>query len=120
MGFVTDDGAVEIHSLDCPRAQILKAGYGSRIVAAEWDSVGEQRFLAHIHIEGIDRHGILQELTQLISSHLGIDMRKLNIEASAEVFHADLWVSVSDADVVNDLCARTKAVSGVTSSTRIH
>jgi len=119
MGFVTDDGAVEIHSLDCPRAQMLKAAYGSRIVATEWDTDGEQIFLAHIHVEGIDRHGILQEITQLISSHLGIDVRKLEIEASDKVFHADLWVRVSDVDVVNDLCNRTKAIQGVSSASRI-
>ncbi len=56
----------------------------------------------------------------LISTHLGIDVRKLDIEASAEVFHADLWVRVSDADVVDDLCRRTLAISGVTRATRIH
>ena len=89
---------------------MLKATYGSRIVATEWDTDGEQKFLAHIHIEGIDRHGILQEITQLISNHLGIDMRKLEIEASDKVFHADLWVRVSDADVVNDLCKDRKSV----------
>ncbi len=120
MGFIADDGIVEIHPLDCPQAQVLKAAYGSRIVATEWDTDGKQRFLAHVHIEGIDRHGILQEITQLISSHLGIDMRKLDIEASDKVFHADLWVRVSDVDVVNDLCSRTKAISGVTLATRIH
>ena len=120
MGFIADDGKVEIHTLDCPQAQVLKAAYGSRIVATEWDPDSSQRFLAHIHIEGIDRHGILQELTQLISNHLGIDMRKLDIEASDKVFHADLWVRVSDVDVVNDLCTRTKAISGVTTATRIH
>ncbi len=96
MGFIADDGKVEIHTLDCPQAQVLKAAYGSRIVATEWDTDSSQRFLAHIHIEGIDRHGILQELTQLISNHLGIDMRKLDIEASDKVFHADLWVRVSE------------------------
>ena len=120
MGFINDDGRVEIHSLDCPRAQVLKAGFGSRIVATEWADATSELFTAHIRIEGIDRHGILQELRQLISSHLGIDMRKLNIEASAEVFSADLWVRVCDADVVNDLCARTKTINGVTRATRIH
>ena len=104
MGFVNDDGELEIHTLDCPRAQLLKATYGSRIVATEWESVDE-RFLAHIRIEGIDRRGILQELTMMISTHLGIDMRKVDIEASGAVFHCDLWVRVCDADVVRDLCS---------------
>lgn len=119
MGYVTDDNKVEIHSLDCPRAQVLKAGFGSRIVATEWADLNEL-FTAHIRIEGIDRRGILQEITQLISNHLGIDMRKLSIEASGEVFEADLWVRVSDAEVVDDLCRRTRAITGVTRATRIH
>ncbi|MDE6468444.1 MAG: RelA/SpoT family protein, partial [Muribaculaceae bacterium] len=84
MGFVNDNGDVEIHSLDCPRAQVLKAGYGSRIVATEWNQDGSERFLAHVRVEGIDRHGVLMELIQLISSTMGIDVRKLDIEASAE------------------------------------
>ncbi|MCM1067101.1 MAG: RelA/SpoT family protein [Muribaculaceae bacterium] len=120
MGFINDDGFVEIHSLDCPRAQVLKAGFGSRIVATEWDHSQGELFLAHVRIEGLDRHGILQEITQLISTHMGIDMRKLTIEASGEVFHADLWVRVNDTDVLSDLCTRTLAINGVTRATRIH
>lgn len=119
MGYVDDDGLVEIHSLDCPRAQVLKAGFGSRIVATEWDKV-DNSFSAHVHIEGIDRHGILQELTFLISQTLGIDLRKLNIEASGEVFACDLWVRVRDVEVVERLCTSAKSVNGVRSATRIH
>lgn len=119
MGYIDDDGLVEIHSIDCPRAQVLKAGFGSRIVATEWDKV-DDRFSAHVHIEGIDRHGILQELTYLISQTLGIDLRKLDIEASGEVFSCDLWVRVRDAEVVERLCTSVKSVQGVRSATRIH
>ena len=47
-------------------------------------------------------------------------MRKLSIEASGEVFEADLWVRVNDTEVVDDLCRRTRAITGVTRATRIH
>lgn len=116
LGFVNDDGKVEIHSVDCPK--VLKAGYGSRIVATEWAGVTDL-FTAHVRIEGIDRRGILQEITQLISSLMGINIRKLFIEAEKEVFHADLWIEVNDKDVVRDLCDRTKKIQGVTRATRI-
>ena len=88
-------------------------------MATRWDSVTE-RYLAHVHIEGIDRHGILQEMVQLISTHMGIDIRKVDIEASGEVFHCDLWVRVTDAGVVNDLCTKAREVKGVTSAARIN
>ncbi len=119
MGFINDDGQVEIHSLDCPQAQVLKAGYGPRIIAAQWESA-DDRFLAHIRMEGIDRLGILQELTRMITSHLGIDIRKMDIEASGAVFHCDLWVKVSDADVVRDLCEHAMSIQGVQSAARVN
>lgn len=118
MGFVADDGEVEIHALDCPRAQVLKAGFGSRIVATRWETEGGN-FLAHVRIDGIDRHGMLQELIQMISTHLAIDIRKLDIEASGEVFHCDLWVRVASVDIVIGLCNKIKAVDGVQSAMRM-
>lgn len=118
MGFVNDNGQVEVHSLSCPRAQVLKAGYGSRILSTEWEVV-QQKFHAEIHIEGIDRHGILQELIQMISSHLNIDIRSLNIAARGEVFHCHLGVMVEDTAVVTDLIEKVKKIKGVTSSTRV-
>ncbi len=118
LGFITDSGSVEIHSLDCPRAQVLKAGYGSRIVATRWENTGA-KFMASIRIEGIDRHGILQELIQMISTHLAIDIRRLNIEAKGEIFTCDLSVKVASADVVRDLCNKALTINGIKTASRI-
>lgn len=119
MGFIDDDGKVVVHALTCPRAQALKAGYGPRIVATRWETVSVKS-LAHVRIEGIDRHGILQELIQMISTHLSIDIRKLDIEAHDEVFDCDLWVRVEDVETVTSLCSKVRNISGVQSATRIH
>ncbi|MGM9870859.1 MAG: RelA/SpoT family protein [Muribaculaceae bacterium] len=120
MGFIDDNGDVEIHALNCPRAAVLKAGYGPRILSTRWETERRQLFPAHIHIEGIDRHGILQELTQMISMHMGMDIRKLEIAADDEVFGCDLWVRVADTQVVTDLCDKIKKINGVKTSSRIH
>ncbi len=118
MGFIADDGAVELHALTCDHAAVLKSAYGPRIVSTQWDAQGA-RFMAHVRVEGIDRHGVLQELTQMISSHMGIDIRRLEIEASSNVFHCDLWVRIADAAVASDLCRRVLTIEGVQSAARI-
>lgn len=118
MGFINDDGAVEVHALTCPRAQVLKASYGPRIVATRWDEVAGH-FLANIRIEGIDRHGILQELTGMISTALNIDIRRLNIEAEKEVFNCDLGVLVSNTRAVEELCKRVLKIPGVRKADRV-
>ena len=118
LGFIADDGIVEIHDMICERAMALKASFGSRILSIDWQGVNGS-FPVHIHIEGIDRHGILQELISMISSHLGLDIRGMNIKANDEVFGCELDVRVSDASTVNSLCSRIKKIKGVQLATRI-
>ena len=119
IGFIDENNEVVVHALDCPRASVLKAGYGSRILSTQWD-VASGKFLATIHIEGLDRFGILQELIQMISTNLVIDIRKLNIEAKNEVFSCDLSVLVEDSQVVTDLCNKVKKINGVKQISRVY
>lgn len=118
MGFIEDDNTVTVHALTCPRAQVLKASYGPRIVATKW-AVQATSFLANVRIEGIDRHGILQELISMISTNLELNIRSLNIEARDEVFHCDLAVLVEDVKIVSDLCNKVKKINGVKRATRV-
>ncbi len=117
MGFINDDNRVEIHDLTCPRAQLLKSTYGPRVVATRWHRV-ERPLPATVLIEGIDRHGILQELTQLISSQLHMDIRSLHIDTDNEVFHCRLGVLTRDASDLKNLCSEVKKISGVQKATR--
>lgn len=119
MGFIDENNEVVVHALNCPRALALKASYGSRIVSTKW-AVETGKFLATIHIEGLDRFGILQELIQMISTNMSIDIRRLNIEAKNEVFSCDLSVLVEDSQVVTDLCNKVKKINGVKQSSRIY
>jgi len=118
MGFINDLGQVEVHSLTCPRAQVLKASYGNRILATQWEVV-QTKFRAELLIRGIDRQGILSELTAMISTQLGIDIRALNIAAKGEVFECRLGVMVDDAGAVDALCGKVKKIDGVKSAVRV-
>lgn len=117
MGFINDEGKVEIHDLTCPRAQVLKATFGPRIVATRWKKV-DRPLPAVIAIDGVDRHGILQELTQLISNQLNIDIRSLHIDTDKEVFTCRLGGLVRDAATIKNLCSEIKKIKGVQRAVR--
>ena len=117
MGFINDEGLVEVHTLACPRAAVLKASFGPRIVATEWETV-ESQSRVMIEIDGVDRHGILQELISMISSDLNIDIRSLHIDTTNEVFHAMLEVLVRDTHVASALCSRIPKIKGVQKAVR--
>ncbi len=118
MGFIDDNNEVVIHALSCPRAMMLKANYGPRVIATKWEKISG-KFLASIRIEGIDRLGLLQDLVQLVSSKLSFDIRKLSIETDKEVFSCVLSVLVEDVAVVNELCNKIKKINGVKQASRI-
>lgn len=120
MGFLEDNGTVTVHSLTCPRAAVLKATYGGRILATRWSRLsGVPKFLATVRMEGIDRRGILSEITSKVSAAHGIDIRSFTIEATDEVFSGSLTVKVVDADAVDELIRVLKDVNGLSSAVRL-
>lgn len=118
LGFVNDDEEVVLHKVSCPVAMHLKTSYGPRLVATRWGGSAE-KFLARIQIEGIDRHGILEEITNVVSQRLGINIRGLNISAPHEVFQCDMTVLVDNTDTVDTICQSLKEIKGVQKAARI-
>ena len=118
LGFVNDDEEVVLHKQSCPVAMRLKTSYGPRLVATRWGGTAE-KFIARIAVEGIDRHGILEEITSTVSQKLGINIRGLNISAPQEVFQAELTVLVDNTDTVESICNALKSIKGVQKAARI-
>ncbi|MBR1936010.1 MAG: bifunctional (p)ppGpp synthetase/guanosine-3',5'-bis(diphosphate) 3'-pyrophosphohydrolase [Muribaculaceae bacterium] len=117
LGYVNEKNELIVHKMDCPVAMKLKSSFGSRLVQTRWENTDET-FLTRVHIEGLDRQGILQEIIYIISTHLSINMRELNIRADEGVFHCDLDVLVSDVEEINRMCKRLRKVKGVSLASR--
>lgn len=118
LGFVDDDENVILHKISCQNAMRLKSSYGSRLVATRWGGKADN-FMVRIAIDGIDRHGLLEEVAATVSQKLNINIRGLNIEARQEVFHCELTVHVDDADTVSAICKALKQIKGVKFARRI-
>lgn len=120
LGYIPGDGSpVIVHKLTCPVAMKLKSSQGGKILAPRWED-RSGRFLAKIRIEGIDRMGILQEIIQVITSNLAVNIRKLNINADNGVFKSELLVMVEDTQAMTKMCRRIKSISGVKLATRMN
>lgn len=111
-GFVDEEENVILHKVDCKEALRLKSAYGSRLVATRWGGVAE-KFLATISIDGIDRHGILEEITSTVSHKMNINIRGLSIAAKHEVFHCDLTVQIDSVETVDSICDSLKSIKGI-------
>lgn len=112
LGFVDDDERVVLHRADCKVATRLKSTYGNRLVATRWQGQAE-RFVVTIGVDGIDRMGMLEDITTVLSKELCINIRGLNIVAKQEVFHCDLTVQVDSTATVDLICSALKKIKDV-------
>ena len=90
LGYVDENDRIIIHKRQCPVAAKLKSSYGNRILATEWDTHKELSFLVYIYIKGIDNMGLLNEVTQVISRQLNVNIRKLTIETEDGIFEGKI------------------------------
>ncbi len=118
LGYVEDDETVVVHKRECPVAMRLKSSFGPRLVSTQWEASKALSFPAKIEIQGIDRMGILNEITRVISNELMIDMRALSIQATEGVFTGTVNIMVHDTRVVESLCNKLRKIKGVQKATR--
>lgn len=100
LGYIDNKGHVEIHKRACPVATRLKASFGNRILDAKWDMHKLLNFEATIHIRGIDRKGILLDISQVLSEQLDIYIHKITISTDNGIFDGTIEIRVHDRDDV--------------------
>ena len=119
LGYIDEQNRIIIHKRQCPVAARLKSSYGNRIIATEWDTHKELSFLVTIYLKGIDSMGLLNEVTQVISRQLNVNIRKLTIETTDGIFEGKIQLYVHDVDDVRSICDNLKQIQNIKQVTRI-
>ena len=119
LGYMDENDRIIIHKRQCPVAAKLKSSYGNRIIATEWDTHKKLSFLVHIYIKGIDNVGLLNEITQVISRQLNVNIRKLDMETDDGIFEGKVQLYVHDVEDVKAICNNLRKIPNIKSVTRV-
>ena len=119
LGFIDGKRQIEIHKRDCPIAAKLKASFGNRILDAKWDMQKKLYFDAVIRLEGIDRVGMLLDISKIISSQMNVNIHKLTIASDDGVFDGTVEMRVFDRENVRQIIDKLKTVDGLQEVTQI-
>lgn len=116
---IKDGDKIMIHRTNCKVAMDEMANHEDKIVRTKWREGEKVSFLTGIAFTAIDRKGLLQELTQVITQDMDLNMRALTIEASEGVCKGVVMLYVNNLDNINQLISNITSIVGVTNVRRV-
>ena len=119
MGYIDNKNRIEIHKRSCQVAAKLKSSFGNRIVDAKWQMHKSMFFDATIEIEGIDRKGLLLDVSRVISDQLNVNIHKLTISSDNGIFDGSIEIRIHDRDDVKVIMDKLKTIDGLQDVQRI-
>lgn len=116
---IREGDKIMIHRTNCRVAMDEMANHEDRIVRTKWREGEKVTFLTGIAFTAIDRKGLLQELTQVITQDMDLNMRALTLEASEGVGRGVVMLYVHNLDDINNLISNIQSIIGVNNVRRI-
>jgi len=120
IGFLTsEESPMIIHRTKCTQALEMISQYGTRFIKLNWTNSEFISFLTCIQVNGIDRIGLINEITRIISSELNLNIKAFTILAEDGLTNGQIRLFVRDTNSLNNVLAKLLNIDGVTSVKRI-
>lgn len=119
VGYRSPEGSIVIHKPKCPVAIRIMSNEGNRIIAVRWAIHKLVSFLARISMTGVDRIGLVNDLTNIISSELKVNMTNINISVKDGIFEGTIDLYVHHTQDINNLILKISNVRGIDSIKRV-
>ena len=107
-----------VHKKTCSVANSIAAKHGDRIVMPVWEQAAEQSFLVRLSLKGVDRIGIINEISRYISLVMSVNIRKFCLGTDEGIFEGYIDLYVHDKDDLEKLIRKLNQIEGITSVVR--
>ena len=118
-GFVSVNEGIKVHKKNCPNAIALQSNYAYRIITAKWVDSTQQDFTAEIHLSGIDNLGLINDITDVISDEMHVNMRNINFATEGGTFTGRITVVVKNKSILKKLVSNLKEIKGIEKVVRV-
>lgn len=118
-GFITISDGIKVHSDNCPNAINLRAQYDYRVIPAKWVNAESFKNRVKIEIEGLDRMGMINDITTVISGAMGMDMKSMSIESNDGIFTGNINLEVKNKGQLEETFKKLKDINGISRVRRL-
>ncbi|MBQ2366677.1 MAG: bifunctional (p)ppGpp synthetase/guanosine-3',5'-bis(diphosphate) 3'-pyrophosphohydrolase [Bacteroidaceae bacterium] len=119
MGYINNRGELEIHARSCEHATKQKTRFGNNIIATKWDTHKVRLFKACIGIRGVDSHGVLYAIADVLHKLKQFVINRITLDTNDGIFEGKIDLQVYDTDDIKLLCDALRQIENVTKVTRI-
>jgi len=116
---IVQDGRIMVHRTNCKEAMREMANHENHIVRAKWRPGEQLSLLTGIALTAIDRKGLLQDITRLISEEMDLNMRAITLEASEGVGRGIIMLYINNLDHLSSLIDKLRTIDGIEDVRRI-
>jgi len=119
VGIKAPDGTITVHKKTCAVADRIAARHGDWVVVPKWlEQAEDTSFLVRITLRGLDRVGMLNEITRRVSLVMGVNMRRLNLAAEGGLFEGYIDLYVNSKDVLDKMIKKLSSIEGIENVSR--
>jgi GTP diphosphokinase / guanosine-3',5'-bis(diphosphate) 3'-diphosphatase len=115
----TNEDVVIIHKSRCPHAVKLVSAHANQLIQAKWTTYKILSFLARVSMQGIDKFGIYNSITNCITKELHVNIRAVNLYSHDGIFEGTMDLYVHNAKDLNTLIENLLKIKGVESVSRV-
>jgi GTP pyrophosphokinase len=108
-----DEENITIHQAKCSSAIRLLSSQSELLVPVKWTTHKFLSFLVKVALNGIDRFGIYNEITHVISKELNVNIRTINLSSHDGIWDGTIDLYVHDAKDLNNLLMSLSKIKGV-------
>ena len=112
-GFITVNEGVKVHHKECPNALTLQSNFAYRVIPAKWVDSSSEEYSAVLKLSGIDRKGLVNEVTRMISNTKNVNINKINFDSQDQYFTGMIQLSVQNKTILNKLLITLSKVNGI-------
>lgn len=112
-GFITMKEGVKVHLKECPNALTLQSNFAYRVISSKWIDSSSEEYSAVLKLSGIDRKGLVNEVTRMISNTKNVNINKINFDSEDQYFTGMIQVSVQNKTILNKLVLTLSKVNGI-------
>ncbi|WP_392438002.1 RelA/SpoT family protein [Cruoricaptor ignavus] len=118
-GFITISEGIKVHNDNCPNAINLRAQYDYRVIPARWVNAESFKNRVKIEVEGIDRIGIISDISEIISRSMNMDMKGMTINSDDSIFLGTIILEAKSKDQLENTLQQLKKIKGISKVRRI-